>query len=156
MRYFYKDKSWDRLISFHFSGWMMSFGFNRNVINNKSALCDVVTDFFAFSFFCFVCLLFLQMQLLPLFRRVERRRSNFHLPLSGCGVGFGPVGAASLRRLPLYKQVCFQLDVFRVGSPLEPMKDTDAVGGRLLPAPLWLHQQPGLEKGGGVLKCAPV
>lgn len=44
----------------------------------------------------------------------------------------GPVGAASLRRLPLYKQVCFQLAVFRVGSPLEPMKETDAVSGRLL------------------------
>lgn len=57
-----------------------------------------------------------------------------------------PVGAASLRRLPLYKQVCFQLAAFRVGSPLEPMKETDAVIGRLLAVLLWVQDQPGLEK----------
>lgn len=93
------------------------------------------------------------MQLSSLFQRIERR-SNFHLPLPGCGVDVDPVGAASLRRL--YKQVCFQLAVFRVGLLLEPMKDTDAVSGRLLALLLWVHEQPGLEKGGGVLKCAPV
>lgn len=95
------------------------------------------------------------MQLLSLFRRLEHR-SHFHLPPSGCGVDVGPVGAASLCRLPLYKQVCFQLAVFRASSPLEPMKDTDAVDGRLLAVLLWVHEQPGLEKGGGVLKCVPV
>lgn len=119
------------------------------MINNKSALRDGCQ-----TYLCSSIKFLSQTQLSSLFRRIERR-SNFHPPLSGCGVDVGPVGAASLRQLPLYKQVCFQLAVFRVGSPLGPMKDVDAVSGRLLAALLWVHEQPGLEQASGVLKCAP-
>lgn len=105
---------------------MSSFCLNWNAINNKPALRDG-----CHRCLCFSIMFLSQMQLWSLFWRIERR-CNFHLPFSGCGADVGPAAATSLRRLPLYKQVCFQLSVFRVGSPLEPMKDTDAVSCRLL------------------------
>lgn len=119
---------------------MTSFCFNWNKINNNPTLGYVVTDLFAsVSCFCHKCNYCL----------CSEGSSVAVISIFLCGVDVGPVGAASLRQLPLYKQVCFQLAVFRVGSPLEPMKDVDAVL-------LWVYKQAGLEKGGGVLKCAPV
>lgn len=109
---------------------------NWSAINNKSTRCDG-----CHRYLWFAVVFWSQRQLSSLFWRIELR-SNFYLPLSGCGVDVGPVGAASLSHC---KQVCFQLAVSRLGSPLEPMKDTDAVSGCPLPALLWVHERPGFE-----------
>lgn len=51
--YFFLQRTWDKFLSFLFDGFMRSFCFNWNQINNKSALYDAVTDFFA-SVSCFL------------------------------------------------------------------------------------------------------